>query len=305
MALGFTLVELLVVIAIIGILISLLLPAVQAAREAARQTQCQNHLKQIGLAVHLFHDARQVLPPARLNGGEGHADAGTTQARPTWFVLILPHLEQQAAFDLWDLELTYWDPKMPLAPNDRRNPRVVQVATYYCPSRRHPPVLTEQDNPGAGGDYAGNSGTGVNWVNENGNGSIVCGRCFDASGKLIPHTHNTRCAEWRSVVSFPTIRDGLSNTLLAGEKHLPTMRDDFKEVCIYQGWLQRIVARRGDRPLAQRDHEPFNEQFGSAHPGICHFALADGSVRGISESIDATLFQALSTRAGGEVVGAF
>ena len=81
---GFTLVELLVVITIIGILIALLLPAVQAAREAARRGQCTNNLKQIGLAVHNFHDARKALPPSFLTGG-GHAP---------WLVMILPYVEQ-------------------------------------------------------------------------------------------------------------------------------------------------------------------------------------------------------------------
>src|SRR5688500_12419399 len=89
---GFTLVELLVVIAIIGILIALLLPAVQAAREAARRYQCTNNLKQIGLAMHNYHDINGKFPPSRIARGD----------YITWAVLILPYMEQQAMYELWN-----------------------------------------------------------------------------------------------------------------------------------------------------------------------------------------------------------
>src|SRR6187399_1689217 len=91
---GFTLIELLVVIAIIGVLVALLLPAVQAAREAARRSSCSNNLRQIGLATQNFHDSRNVFPPLRIAGGEGWA---------SYFVLILPYMEQGSLYDTWDL----------------------------------------------------------------------------------------------------------------------------------------------------------------------------------------------------------
>src|SRR5689334_7824014 len=93
---GFTLVELLVVIAIIGVLVSLLLPAVQSAREAARRAQCQNHLKQIGLAVLNFEDVNKSLPHSRYDD------------RYTWAVEILPYVEQKSLFDQWDLTKNYY-----------------------------------------------------------------------------------------------------------------------------------------------------------------------------------------------------
>src|SRR5687767_12301195 len=122
---GFTLVELLVVIAIIGVLVALLLPAVQAAREAARRSQCVNNLKQIGLAVHNYHDSSKGLPPSSM-GGRGAV---------TWMIYILPAMEQTAGFDLWDVEQSYYSAS--------QTARELQIPAYYCPTRRGPPQLSK------------------------------------------------------------------------------------------------------------------------------------------------------------------
>ena len=144
---GFTLVELLVVITIIGILIALLLPAVQAAREAARRTRCTNNLKQLGLAMQLFHEANGHLPPARV-----------FDRSITWAAFLLPYLEQDAAFELFDPAKSYYD--------QDADARGFAPSLYYCPSRRNGPMLSVQGDqpndkaqsneyPGAVADYKG------------------------------------------------------------------------------------------------------------------------------------------------------
>src|SRR5438067_12295540 len=130
---GFTLVELLVVIAIIGVLVALLLPAVQAAREAARRTQCINNLKQIGIALHTYHDSLRVFPPSYLifPGGSpamGPPDPDSGDAGPGWtaLMLILPQIEQGNLYQSFDLNAPSWSPK-------NATPAQRSVKTYLCP----------------------------------------------------------------------------------------------------------------------------------------------------------------------------
>jgi prepilin-type N-terminal cleavage/methylation domain-containing protein/prepilin-type processing-associated H-X9-DG protein len=316
---AFTLVEMLVVIAIIAILMALLLPAVQAAREAARNVQCKNHLKQIGLAVHSYHANHRRLPPARQSGGNRYdyetnlSPEPVTRVRLTWFVLILPQLEQQGAYDLWSLSDLYPSQPYPDGPGgqvDPRNPRAVQIPIYYCPSRRSPGVrTTNHPNPGSAGDYAASSGVDVidaggvktsDWRNPNANGAIICGDCYDAGGNKMPTASSASCVRWKSYTSFDSFRDGLSNTLLAGEKHEPVANGS-TELSLYHGGRAYPAARRGDRAIARGAMDPRNDQFGSFHIGVCNFTFADGSVRGMGVELGTDVLSALATRAGREL----
>ena len=309
---GFTLVELLVAIAIIGVLVALLLPAVQAAREAARRIQCTNHLKQIGLAVHNFHDSHLDLPPASISGA-GHA---------SWLVLIMPYLEQRSILDHWDIFLSYY-----------RQPALVreaQVPIYYCPTRRAPPHLSQQGDsrgtphlPGGLADYAGCGGSGVYlpWSTF-ADGAIISADQvqLDANEVLQPG--------WRSLTDFGSITDGTSNTFLAGEKHVRP--DGFG----YDTVTSPVYFRSGDSSAYHNDRGPtvvraagpgyplapnqwylfppadppldgnfFKKyNFGSYHPGVCNFVFCDGSVRPISNTVSVDILGRMASRNDGQVI---
>jgi prepilin-type N-terminal cleavage/methylation domain-containing protein len=300
---AFTLIELLVVIAVIALLIALLLPAVQASREAARRIQCANNLKQIGVAIHNFHDTYVQLPPAGI-GADGEA---------TWAVLILPYMEQMNLYNQWNLSLEY---------NYYRSPTTTvgtQVSTYLCPARRSPPQLSITGYtrppwggfPGALSDYATSGGNTTEVLSDTRfmKGPLVYSdTVFDKPKNLV--------VTWRSRTSFADVTDGLSNTLLIGEKHVrPTEfgKESEGDNSIYNDdnvlALARFAGRQDlgpiDRPLASsiRDNYRPEERFGSYHPGICQFLLADGSVRPIKISVDVGTLTRLAVRNDGLIVG--
>lgn len=270
--LGFTLIELLVVIAIIAILIALLVPAVQKVREAAARTQCANHLKQLGLACHSYHDQLKELPYARSGGG---------QNRHTWAVLILPFIDQNPLYTMWKNPITgvsVTDGFNNMTSAQMQPAREAVVPVYWCPSRGTAPRLIDFDGPGtgtvlgAGGDYAGCMGDGSN------DGTYQVGMIpIVVSGS---HLRGVKLA-W--------VTDGTSNTLMIGEKHVA--RADIGNIntahqadgVIWSGGEQGAFVRRAgaSHPLAFDPNTTYNNQFGSWHAGTVQFVFGDATVRSV------------------------
>jgi prepilin-type N-terminal cleavage/methylation domain-containing protein/prepilin-type processing-associated H-X9-DG protein len=293
---GFTLIELLVVIAIIAILIGLLLPAVQKVREAAARTQCQNNLKQIGLASHNFHDVYQFLVPAWIGDNSKDPDGWAT-----WGVLLLPYLEQDNVYKLWDLR--YLASKQVPAAYQQ------QLKVYHCPSRPEF-VLSIGDfaTPGGGlTDYAACFGPDA---------------LFDKStGAIIPTNgpYGTDAAgnpillSWRGQLNLLSITDGTSNTLLFGEKHVRpnSLRGKNEDRSVFGGQnnsLRRMagVGVNGDqrplRPPQDQNGALANSSFGGPHTGLCQFVFCDGSVKAVRTSVDLQSLTYLITRNDGQVI---
>lgn len=290
--LAFTLVELLVVIAIIGVLVALLLPAVQAAREAARRSQCQNHLKQLGLGVHNFEDINKSLPHTRYDN------------RYTWAVEIMPYIEQQNTFSAWDLTKSYYA--------QTATARLTAIPIYFCPSRRThkggPPTAVSispndvQDDTsnapvaGALSDYAvsvGSTGRDYWW---DGNGSSGGDNTLLKTRGAFRMMNN-----WSTTVTQPAtvagrriaeITDGMSNTIWVGEKHvrIGEFGKAGGDCSIYNG--DKGCSYRGagpSYPLARIPSQDLNANFGSYHPSVCQFVLADGSIRSVKVSVNTTV----------------
>ncbi len=295
---AFTLIELLVVIAIIAVLIGLLLPAIQQVREAASRTQCANNLKQIGLALHNYHDANQTLPPSRV--GPQHA---------TWFVLILPYMEQDGLYKQWDLTKTYYEQKVSV--------QNAFVRGYLCPSRRVAPMPStqlevsstgipdSQEHPGTQGDYACNGGQFYNAIVDH---PLCRGpMCYadsqvNASGQLT---------STQSQTALKDITDGTSQTILAGEKHSVQSMwgqsgPSWGEGAIWNGDFPRNFSRIGGQTkwnLGQGPNDmvgPWHCNFGSWHPNVCQFVFSDGRVAFLSNSIDMDTLQKLACKDDGQ-----
>jgi type II secretory pathway pseudopilin PulG len=279
---------LLVVIAIIGILVALLLPAVQAAREAARRASCRNNLKQIGIALHNYHDSHQRLPMGwvgldfarqREPLAEGHPGWG-------WAAKILPFLErinvsEQLIHDL-----------LPITDDANAGAREKYLPEFRCPSdtgsRRF--ELPMESDPATilarlpVANYVGVFGT---FELDSCQGLPVGSQCV-ADGVFF-HLSDVR---------FAGIKDGLSNTFAVGER---VSKSDAST------WLGVVPEAKDPfaRILGIVDHPP-NTRFGhlddfrSFHPAGTNFVLADGAVRLIGETIDIQIYRAMATRTGGE-----
>lgn len=338
---GFTLIELLVVIAIIAVLIALLLPAVQQAREAARRTQCKNSLKQIGLAMHNYHDSFNQFPPGYVAKIPFTITSGE-RSLWSWGSFILPYIDQTALYN-------QISPGNNLLENVlATNPSVLQnrLAVFRCASDTGPQTNNYTDTMTTGA-------TTANWYTAS---------LQDANGNTVPiSTSNYVMVSGPADSTTPAVRDpgqalnqplglgfqngnvglrditdGSSNTLLVGERAW-----QYKNIVIGAGTVFGFSASIVDQSSSanvksaamsvlgltydginatislQHDHRGFS----SPHIGGAHFLLADGSVRFVSENIDylklssatapvpfgcvTTTFARLAARNDGQVVGDF
>lgn len=308
---AFTLVELLVVIAIIGILVSLLLPAVQSAREAARGMECKNNLKQIGLALHSYHTAHDTFP---YGSGDCCSPANPKAWGGVWTTMILPQLEQQNLYDKIDFDKHTKD-----LPQDVLD-TVVNV--YICPSDGAPSkaVFTDRypHNPtqAAGtwytasmgptdtdkcmlcpeGDVAGPD----NYCCQGNNFGTLPGDGYPAGSGV------GMFSRFRKSIRIHDVKDGTTNTLAIGET-LPSQCTFISMFAVNFNVSPTNIPLNtfeSDGPGGQHTAGTSwwtTGGFKSRHPGGANFALGDGSVRFLSDTIDFRLYNEIGTIAGGEV----
>jgi prepilin-type N-terminal cleavage/methylation domain-containing protein/prepilin-type processing-associated H-X9-DG protein len=299
---GFSLIELLVVVTIIGILISLLLPAVQAAREAARRVQCLNNLKQMGLAVHSYHDTYQVFP----RGGAGVIDDEDADVRAMWTLswgaAILSGLDQLPLYDSLHQNKSYLD-------SSNLIPGQTVVPVFLCPSSPNKDYLKPSRDTltsttkYARTDYGGNYGERAlrcypktNCQNNYGAG--------DASGRGVLLGSGER------VVSMRDITDGSSQTILAGEapEGMHSIWIGFKNFFDQSAPINAHTSKTSpwqscgpSSASSSGDFCDYGQEFGSYHAEGVQFVFVDGSVHFLSENLDIKTLASLLSRCGGEV----
>jgi prepilin-type N-terminal cleavage/methylation domain-containing protein len=302
---GLTLVELLVVIAVIGILVALLLPAIQSAREAARNTECKNHLKQLGLATHMFIDTYKVFPQhsgyiTNFFLGIYHPTGPLTGPEdlvggPPWIWQLFPFLEEARIMPHSVLGLALSngiDPQMHSVP----------IRVMNCPSRRpaqvYPVGVFASELlkiwEATRADYAANAG--------------------DLQGLTSVPTNTSMIWSVRSGVLMErltprNITDGLSNTYNLGEKYMDpehyTSGMDVGDCCPMLTCILFGNSRFGDEKIPPASDETRKSNllaFGSAHPATWNVTLCDGSVHAITYTIDPVIHGRLANRQDGEVI---
>jgi len=307
---AFTLVELLVVIAIIGILIALLLPAVQAAREAARRMQCTNNLKQIGLALHNYHDTHKTFPAGFIFKGDANwATYDQKRNFSTWSVTVLPFMEQKPVYD----QIKLFTSEFQTFSETTFFPEIDQIVleTFICPScplsglnsfRTITPSggsaqsLAKSNYPGVAGCLPGVTNPDHVKQISNTNADVHYWR-NDRRGILEYKPH-----------PFSDVTDGTSSTFIVGERdgmdpHRAGIWGGMKRTN-YTDWIVGFCMADdgvvGSRYLLNGTET--YAAFGSAHPDGANFLMADGSARFFSNLIEQDTYQALGTRNGGELV---
>jgi prepilin-type N-terminal cleavage/methylation domain-containing protein len=308
---AYTLIEVLVVLFIIGILTALLLPAVQYARERANQVRCRNNLRQIGLALHNYHDTLGSFPAAYhyIDPLSKTAAKRTVVVRPPgqpkgvytdpgwgWAAYILPYIDQNPLF-----QNCYFGESIGTVRN--HDARTTIIGTYVCPSDQVGTgtytVLSEVNRPIC--DVA----------------TISYAACYGAGGSIGENPSGGNGIFYRnSATRITDITDGASNTIAVGERatlfcptgwagavsggttRIPPTAPVYL-VSIEEAPVQ-VMCRVGSKQLNSPISEPYD--FFTPHPAVAHFAFADGSVHALPFGTDVTTLRALSTIAGGEVV---
>ncbi|MEX0726622.1 MAG: DUF1559 domain-containing protein [Planctomycetaceae bacterium] len=298
---GFTLIELLVVIAIIAILIALLLPAVQQAREAARRTQCKNNLKQIGLAMHNYHDSHSCFP----------FGSGGTAGRYSAISQMLPYFDQANVYNAINFSLPVGDATNDLA-------RLTEIPMLRCPSDTYNP------QPQAGGaiNYMGNKGSDIFWGSSTQNGIFMNGASIRIADITDGASNTAAFAERVLTDGNNGVVNAFADVFLGTGD--PTTPDEAVTMCyatditnlanqfpIFMGspWINGqhtyqhvdVPNRRACGFYPTKATMPPS----SRHEGGVHLLMCDGAVKFITENIDRNLWRGIGTRNGTEVLGEF
>jgi prepilin-type N-terminal cleavage/methylation domain-containing protein len=284
---GFTLIELLVVIAIIAILVALLLPAVQQAREAARRSACKSNIKQIGVAMHNYHDIFNTLPPGYISNRAGLSGStswcrsggtsGTLQYAP-WPVLILPYVDQAALYESFD-----WDVPFQAASNQMTTPNsnlLVAMTAYQCPSD---PIYTKQPF------Y--NSYYGV----QGGGNTVSCGNSGCSPANARAHFVNGVLFA-SSKINFRDVTDGTANVFMIAESRYGDAAwgaSAKQDSCTFP---RNLVGAMDPINLHANRGVHATTGFSSVHVGGCHVAMVDGSTHFLNENMDLAIYQQLAQR---------
>ena len=312
---GFTLIELLVVIAIIAVLIALLLPAVQSAREAARRSQCTNNLKQIGIALHNYHSALNAFPPGYIslmdsvtfdNNGPGWG----------WAAFTLGQMEQGTTYNSINFVLGIDFP-------DNQTARLTVINPFLCPSdasRQNTFTVLDSttSNTAPGGPICDVAAS--NYVGSVGTGDVSS--LYPYTNDSAPGRDNANGLFFRNhSVSIAQISDGTSQTLAAGERSQNLSRATWTGA-VTNAAVPLVDLQGGDGfdpegggalvlSHTGENHGPnapsgvaHGDQYWARHPGGANFLFADGSVRFVKEVVGFSIFQAVGTRAGGEILSA-
>jgi prepilin-type processing-associated H-X9-DG protein/prepilin-type N-terminal cleavage/methylation domain-containing protein len=293
---AFTLIELLVVIAIIAVLIGLLLPAVQKVREAAARAKCTNNLKQIGLALHNYHDSHKYLPAGYVSDIAGTADTGPGWG---WASAILPDIEQQPLYSS-----IHFDQPIEAAAN--AVPRVTPVPIYLCPSDTALPTWSAQSY-----DSAGNPGAVICDV-ASANYIGVYGLSDPGPGITDPADAAEGVFFRNSSIAMQEITDGTAQTFLVGERTVKMGPASWVGAVTGASLYTPGFGPVEDGPgmtIGQAKHPPGSDdaevnEFLSRHPGGANFLFADGHVAFIPNTIDPVIYKALATRGKGEPIPA-